>query len=290
MTLFARVTAEPFLRGGWIVLATAGMLTTLAVGTVSVSSETAGTRQTAARSVQTAVALQSTHVGLSTQIGVYRTATSDFSLRGVNGIIAVHYGVPGDRPILGDWDGDSFDTLGVKRGNTYYLRNVNRAGSADITFSYGRATDTPVMGDWNGDGRDTIAVRRDNIFYVRNSLSTGPADYRFSFGTSTDTALAGDWDADMFATGGAFRTGTNKWYVMTGPGLVASFSYGRPGDVALTGDWNGDTHATVGVRRGSTFYLTNSLSGGAANITANFGAPEDLPVAGHWDPPIATPD
>lgn len=178
-------------RIGCAVLAAVGMLTASTAGAV-VSGPRSGI------------------VGFSSQIGWYRVATSDFSLRGVNGIIAVHYGVPGDVPVMGDWDGDRFDTVGVKRGNTYFLRNVNKAGSGDITFSYGRATDVPVVGDWNGDGRDTIAVRRGRVWYVRDSLSGGTADYRFSFGTVTDIPIAGHWNADTFTSGGVFRAGTNN--------------------------------------------------------------------------------
>ncbi|MBS1967750.1 MAG: hypothetical protein JST60_18430, partial [Chloroflexi bacterium SZAS-1] len=70
------------------------------------------------------------------------------------------YGLPGDKPIVGDWNGDGIDTPGVVRGNTWYLRNSNTSGVADIVFTYGLPTDKPIVGDWNGDGIDTPGVVR----------------------------------------------------------------------------------------------------------------------------------
>jgi hypothetical protein len=69
------------------------------------------------------------------------------------------YGNPDDIVIVGDWDGDKTDALGVRRGNQYFLKNTTATGYADIVFSYGEATDEVFVGDWNGDGKDTRGVR-----------------------------------------------------------------------------------------------------------------------------------
>jgi len=70
------------------------------------------------------------------------------------------YGNPGDAVMAGDWNGDRKDTLAVRRGNTYFLKNSLNSGQADTVFSYGNPTDTVLVGDWNGDLRTTIGVRR----------------------------------------------------------------------------------------------------------------------------------
>ena len=290
--LAARATTQRFRRTCWFAFAVVATLTWVTGGSVV----TAPTKISAAEAVvtpETSIAVRSTSVDFATGIGVYESASSRFRLRiqgsGTTSVWAVQYGIPGDRPLMGDWNADGIDTVGVKRGNTYYVRNSNTAGPADIRFSYGRGTDIPVVGDWNGDGIDTVAIRRDSLWYVRNSLSTGPSDYRFSFGRTDDTPIAGDWNADRIATAGVYHTGTNNWYLMTGPDVVTNFAYGKPGDTPLAGDWNGDHHATAGVCRGSNWYLKNSLSGGNADITVNFGAPTDIPLVGHWYPLIVTP-
>ena len=49
--------------------------------------------------------------------------------------VTFNYGNPGDTILVGDWDGDGKDTLGVRRDITYYLRNSVTTGVADIVTS-----------------------------------------------------------------------------------------------------------------------------------------------------------
>ena len=63
-------------------------------------------------------------------------------------------------PVTGDWNGDGIDTVGVKRGNIFYLRNSNNSGIADVTIVFGDSADRPVVGDYNGDGTETVGVSR----------------------------------------------------------------------------------------------------------------------------------
>lgn len=42
------------------------------------------------------------------------------------------YGNPGDRPVVGDYDGDGVDSPGVYRAGNWYLRNSNSSGPHDI--------------------------------------------------------------------------------------------------------------------------------------------------------------
>jgi hypothetical protein len=72
----------------------------------------------------------------------------------------VIYGRATDTVLVGDWDGDGKDTLAVRRGNTYYIKNSLAGGVADQTVIYGRATDTVLVGDWDGNGTSTLGVRR----------------------------------------------------------------------------------------------------------------------------------
>jgi hypothetical protein len=44
------------------------------------------------------------------------------------------YGIGGDRPLVGDWNGDGVDSPGVFRAGTFYLRNSNSAGGANLTY------------------------------------------------------------------------------------------------------------------------------------------------------------
>ena len=47
-------------------------------------------------------------------------------------------------PVVGDWDGDGDDTVGVKTGSTWLLRNTNSPGAAAIAFDFGLPNDLPL--------------------------------------------------------------------------------------------------------------------------------------------------
>jgi hypothetical protein len=61
------------------------------------------------------------------------------------------YGVPTDRLVIGDWDGDGTDTVGVFRPSetTVYLRNTNTTGPAEVTYVFGEAPWQPLAGFWS---------------------------------------------------------------------------------------------------------------------------------------------
>ncbi len=94
------------------------------------------------------------------------------------------FGNPGDKPVVGDWDGDGADEVGLHRESTgfFYYRNSLATGMADGQFYFGDPGDRFVAGDWGIlDGRDTPAVFRpsDLTFYFRHTLSEGVADSQF---------------------------------------------------------------------------------------------------------------
>jgi hypothetical protein len=89
-------------------------------------------------------------------------------------------------------------TVGVYRpaDSTFYLRNTNAPGVADITVMYGAKGDVPLVGDWDGNGSVTVGVYRpaDSTFYLRNTNAPGNADYYVQFGTPGDIPVVGHWE------------------------------------------------------------------------------------------------
>ncbi len=106
------------------------------------------------------------------------------------------FGNPGDRPVVGDWDGDGIDEIGLHRETTgfFYYRNTLTTGIADGQFYFGDPGDRFVSGDWGVvDGVDTPAVFRpsNSTFYFRYTLTQGNADSQFVFGESNWLPVAG---------------------------------------------------------------------------------------------------
>ena len=91
-----------------------------------------------------------------------------------------YFGNPGDKPFVGDFNGDGVDTVGLHRESTGYLyfRNTNTQGIADFQFYFGNPGDRLIAGDWTGDGSDTPAVYRpgNTTFYYRYTNTQGNAD------------------------------------------------------------------------------------------------------------------
>ena len=200
--------------------------------------------------------------------------------------IEINYGIGGDYPVVGDWDGNGTVTIGVYRNGQFYLRNTNTIGFADKAFAFGQPGDQPVAGDWDGDGIDTIGVYRNGTFFLRNSNDAGVPEMIFGLGILGDVGIAGDWDGNGMDSTGVFRPSNGLLYLKnkneTGFADI-EINYGIGGDKPVTGDWNGDGIDTIGVYRNAQFYLRNSNTIGFADLVFALGVPGDHPIAGNWD-------
>ena len=89
------------------------------------------------------------------------------------------FGNPGDKPFVGDFNGNGKDTIGLHRESTglVYFRNTNTQGSADQQFIFGDPGDRLVAGDWN---RDRVGLSRS---------SSDPAIRRCTFATQIVRAM-----------------------------------------------------------------------------------------------------
>ncbi|PXF60985.1 MAG: hypothetical protein C4B59_06445 [Candidatus Methanogaster sp.] len=132
-------------------------------------------------------------------IGVFRPNHSDTGLTmffldldnsGGSADMSVAFGEPEDLPVIGDWDGDGDDNIGLYRpGSTtgvFYLDIDNDGGAADIvTPGYGDLGDIPIAGDWDGDGEDNIGVYRPETgeFFLNAEMPT-------------DVGLVAEWHFD----------------------------------------------------------------------------------------------
>jgi hypothetical protein len=160
------------------------------------------------------------------------------TLGNLYGAYAVRFGQRGDRPLVGDWDGNGRQTIGVQRGNLFLLSDNNLAPAATYAFRYGEVGDVAVVGDWDGDGVDTIGVYRSGVWHLRNSNSGGAADLEVAYGGSASVPIVGDWDADGRVGLGLFDRG--GWHLsnsVASPATDVYVPFGNATDRPLVGNW-----------------------------------------------------
>jgi hypothetical protein len=117
------------------------------------------------------------------------------------------FGNPGDKPFVGDFDGDGEDTVGLHRESTgfMYFRNSHSQGVANAEFFFGDPGDRLVAGDWGIiDDVDTPAVFRpsNTTFFFRHTNTQGNADESLVWGQSNWLPVAGSWTVSGGGGGG----------------------------------------------------------------------------------------
>ncbi len=236
---------------------------------------------------------------LNDTIGLFRPSANAFQLRNSNtsgpADINIPFGISGDLPVTGDWDGNGVDDAGVFRPSTkqFILRLQN--GTTITPNNFGLNGDLPVAGDWNGDGIDTIGIFRPstNEWILTNAPSTNnttlPEDIHINFGSIGDLPIVGDWEGDGIDTPGFFRPSNNLFALSVGFSSTVdiSFIFGAAGARPMAGDWDGDGVTTIGLFNPGTGTMqlnnTNTSGNGQGDIVVTFGLNGDFPLAGDWD-------
>jgi len=90
----------------------------------------------------------------------------NFGIAGIN-VVA--------KPVVGDWNGDGQDDLGIYNNGYFYLDTTgngswDKVKGGDTFRNFGikkiNTTAKPVIGDWNGDGSDDLGLFNDGFFYL----------------------------------------------------------------------------------------------------------------------------
>jgi hypothetical protein len=170
-----------------------------------------------------------------------------------------NFGIPGDLPVIGDWNGSGREGIGVFRPSTgEWFLDMNGNGQWDgcgvekCFGSFGGEGELAVVGDWNGGGQAGIGIFRPST---------------------------GEWFLDM--------NGNGQW---DGCGVDRCFGpFGVDGDLPIVGDWNGTGQVGIAVFRPSTGDWLLDINGngkfdGCAidACLGPLGQPGGLPVVGQW--------
>jgi serine-aspartate repeat-containing protein C/D/E len=185
-----------------------------------------------------------------------------------------------DLPVVGDWNGDGKDDIGIF--------GIMWAGDPKALER------EPGLPDAKNPGRDTPKnippspeEATDRLRALRlteeGEARVDLIDHVFRFGSGGDIPVAGDWNGDGIDTVGIFRGGA--WVLdVNGDGRLTAadeqFTFGNEGDIPLVGDFNGDGIDDIGVYRQGTVIIDS-------NRNREFDATDRVfELAGEGDHPI----
>lgn len=247
------------------------------------------------------------------KVGVYRSAGA-FGLwvydTNGNGVFDASdkitgFGLAGDYPVVGDWNGTGVQSIGVFRGGVWYL-DLNNNGQwdgvagGDGIYFFGLPGDIPVVGDWTGSGTTNFGVFRCSpgqvcawILDANGSKAYEPSDPTYYYGLYGDIPVVNNWNGtgtqDQIGVYRPMPNGLALWIVdSNGSGAWepsdAGYQFGWSTDIPIVGNWNNGTRKRIGVYRGGLWVLDTNGNNAydATDGTIFFGVPSDKPVVGNW--------
>jgi uncharacterized delta-60 repeat protein len=207
---------------------------------------------------------------------------SQASFCGTNGVNrqCAEWGLIGDIPVGGDYDGDRFTEITVFRPTEGIWYTLNGVYNQPRTVQWGTNGDKPVPADYDYDGVTDYAVYRPSTgtWWIRRSSDGG--NFAVRFGIGSDIPLTGDFDGDGRADFTVYRPSEGNWYQLLTTAGSRVVRFGLSSDVPVPGDYDGDGRHDIAVFRNGVWYLLQSAAGFRV---VNWGQPSDVPAAVRYD-------
>ena len=175
-------------------------------------------------------------------------------------------GAVGDLPVVGDWDGDGKDDIGIW-GVSWRGDGAAIEREPGLPDPENMRTTTPKNLPPQELEQSAVRLLQRS---ERGEARSDVIDHVFGFGTRGDQPIAGDFNGGGVSTLGIFHDGL--WVLDTnGDGQIdrskdRMIQFGQTGDKPLVGDFNGDGTDQIAVVRGNQV-LVDSNGNGQLDVT-----------------------
>jgi len=139
-------------------------------------------------------------------------------------------GTAGDKPLLGDFDGDGRLDPAVFRPSTAAWIILKSSVNQITQTTFGLSTDVPVPADYDGDGITNIAVFRPSNGFWYTSQNPATNFGGIQFGAAGDLPIPADYDGDGRADTAVFRPSNGVWYLNRTTSGLSGVQFGVNGD------------------------------------------------------------
>lgn len=177
------------------------------------------------------------------------------------GDLWLRLGGQGDDPVVGDWDNDGKDDVGIFGPQ---WRGDRRALAAEVGLP---TRSNPIHNKPQNPPPDYHEATDGQRLMQRTANATPRADaidHVFRFGYNPDIAVVGDWNGDGITKIGVYRNGL--WMLdIDGDGQFTqrdkSVGFGAAGEQPFVGDFDGDGIDELAVQRGNQLIVDSNHNG-----------------------------
>lgn len=226
-------------------------------------------------------------------LAVWRPSNGSWYVLGGPGsaTTTVGWGLTGDVPAPGDFDGDGKTDFSVFRpsNSTWYMIPSSNPASP-VTTAFGATGDIPAPADFDGDGKTDVAIWRPSDGYWHVIYSATSSYTYFQFGISGDVPAPADYDGDGKADTAVWRSSNKKFYVLRSSTTSVEeiqMNSATAGSFVVSADYDGDTKADHAIFDNSTtnatWYIRRSTTGTQLIAGEQFGLASDKPVQNDYD-------